>query len=92
MGAAAVDPFQKMGFLQRQVEEGVLKIPQKDVPKGLALVGQEPIPERQGGATPGNAQQEHGTDGHTGVISSLLTPRPTHHLHEIQTLIVKQGD
>lgn len=74
-----------MGFLQRQVEERVLKIPQQDVLEGLALVGQEPIPERQGGATPGNAQQEHGPDGNGVVKSALLTPRPTHHLLEIQT-------
>ena len=56
MRAAAVNPLQKVRFLQRQVEEGVFKVPEQDVSEGLTLVGQEPIPQRQSGPIPGNPQ------------------------------------
>ena len=69
-----------MCFLQCQVEEGVLKIPEQDVPEGFTLVGQQPIPQRQSGPIPGNPQQENSTDGHTILEKALFTPGPTHHL------------
>lgn len=82
MGAAVVDPFQKMRFLQREVEESVVEIPKEDVMKGLTLVGQEAIPQRQCGAVPWNPQQEDGTDGQTVSEKTLLTPRSSHHLRK----------
>lgn len=80
MRAAAVNPFQKMCFLQCQVEEGVFEVPEQDIPKGLTLVGQEPIPQRQSSPIPGNPEQENRTDGHAIWEKSLFTPGPTYHL------------
>lgn len=82
MGTAAVDPVQKMCLLQSQVEEGVFKVPDQDVPECPALVGQEPLPKRQRTAVPGDPQQEQGPDGNTRVERPLLTPRLTHHLQQ----------
>lgn len=65
MGTAAVNPLQKMCFLQCQVEESVIKVPKQDIPKGLTLVGQEAIPQRQSSPIPGNPQQENSTNGQT---------------------------
>lgn len=76
-----------MCFLQRQVEEGVFKVPEQDIPKGLTLVGQELIPQRQSSAIPGNPEQENSTDGHAIPEKSLFTPCPTHHLK-----IIKWGE
>lgn len=73
-----------MCFLQRQVEEGVIKVPEQDIPKRLTLIGQEPIPQRQRSTIPGNSQQENSTDGHTILEKSLFTPGPTYHLKTIK--------
>lgn len=83
MRTGAVDPFQKVRFLQCQVEEGVVKVPQQDVPKGLTLVFQKPIPQGQGSPIPGNPQQEKSTDGHAILEMSFFTPGPTYHLKEL---------
>ncbi len=80
MRTAVVDPLEKMCFLQRQVEECVIKVPEQDVPKGLTLVGQEPIPQRQSGPIPRNSQKENGADRHTIWEKFLFTPGPTYHL------------
>lgn len=65
MGTTTVNPFQKMCFLQGQVEESVFKVPKQDVLKGLTLVGQEAIPQRQSSLIPGNTQQENSANGQT---------------------------
>lgn len=52
--------------------------------KGLTLVGQEAIPQRQRGAIPRNPQQENGTDGQTVSEKTLFTPRSSHHLRETE--------
>ena len=48
--------------------------------EGLALVGQQPVPERQGTLVAGDAQEEHSPDGHPVPQDPLPTPRTTHHL------------
>lgn len=84
MGTATVNPFQKMGFLQRQVEESVFKVPKQDVLKGLTLVGQEAIPQRQSSPIPGDPQQENSANGQIIMEKPLFTPGPTYHL-QVQT-------
>lgn len=85
MGTAAVDPFEEVRLLQRQVEEGVLKVPEQDVPERLALVGEEAVPQGQSRAVPGDAQQEHGADGHAVLEEALFAPSPTYDLINNQT-------
>lgn len=69
-----------MRFFQRQVEECVFKVPEQDVSKGLTLVGQEPVPQRQSSPIPRNPEQEHGTDRDTVLEMSFFTPGPAYHL------------
>lgn len=83
MRAAVVNPFKEMCFLQRQVEEGVVKVPQQDVLKGLTLVGQKPIPQRQSCPIPGNPEEEKSADRNTIFEKSLFTPGPTYNLKVI---------
>lgn len=84
MRTAAVDPFQKVRFLQCQIEEGILKVPKQDVPIDLTLVGQKPIPQRQGSPIPGNPQQKNSADRHTLLEMPLFSPGPTYHLKELR--------
>lgn len=79
-----------MCFLQGQVEERVVEVPQQDVVEGLTLVGQESIPQRQLAVVPGNAQQENRANGSSIMELSLLTPRPSHHLRD-ETLVQNNG-
>ena len=72
-----VDPFQEVGLLQRQVEEGVVKVPQQDVLKGLALVRQEALPQREARPVLRDAQQENGADGQSVPKESFPAPGPT---------------
>ena len=80
MWAAAIDPLEEMSFLQRQVEEGVLKVPEQDVLVGVALVEQQAVPQGQGALVPGYPQKEHRTEGNAVLGRPLPTPRLTHHL------------
>lgn len=77
---AAVDPCQEVRLLQRQVEEGVLEVPEQDVPERLVLVGQQPVPQRQSRTIPGDPQQEDGPDGRPVPGQALLSPGPTYNL------------
>lgn len=79
---AAVDPLQKVCFLQSQIEKGIIKVPEQDVPKRFTLIGKEAIPQRQGGPIPGNSQEENCANGYTIVKKSLLAPGSTYHLKE----------
>lgn len=69
-----------MCFLQCQVEKGVVKVPQQNIPEGLTLVGQEMIPKWQRRSIPGNPQQKNSSDSHTILEKSLSAPGPTNHL------------
>lgn len=83
VGAAAVNPFQKMCFLQCQVEESVIKVPKQDIPKGLTLIRQEAIPQGQSGPILRNSKQEYSANGQTILEKSLFSPGPTYHLQEM---------
>lgn len=83
MGAAAVNPFQKMCFLQCQVEESVIKVPKQDIPKGFTLISQEAIPQRQSSLILRDSQQEYSANGQTILEKSLFTPGPTYHLQKM---------
>lgn len=73
-----------MRFLQRQVEESVIKVPKQDISESLTFVGQEVIPQRQGSPISGNPQQEDSTDGQAILEKTLFTPGPSYHLLAIK--------
>lgn len=85
----AVDPLQEVDLLQRQVEEGVVKVPQQDVLEGETLVGQEPVPQRESALVLGDAQQEDGTDGQAVPEDPLPAPGPTDNLREERNKDIK---